>query len=741
MYHRMPPALRTGQTFPTEPPPRYYDYTEDFENKPPRLDSLAQELAPPHTSARYPQLLMLGGDDDHLAPGHLAAVFGEGDSAFFDCETQVADEQDAFTVSSPFPNQSQSRTEAPDMLAASRPGSVLSQSSSIDLETSEGRSRNIRSSDIDLLPSQIGRDSIDTFNPSLDIEGREAPPSYNYVAYHANTTPKTKIRSPERHVQVLGGRTLTIRSEQGVILREDTHFETTSRETPESWQFHVESEADDSHSPNQHDESPMDDESGSHKSYDTQESLGRDEAQDKSQSPRCVDRQPSKPAVDLPRNGVSKPTSIPQTAAKLDDAAEQEAGEKLDKNEPETTHDWQFRCHKRNHAVLRISTTNLPRGDNEGHPHITPTCSTVPLMSPKPISPARQLKVKNSIPQLMKSLPPLPGVLGYDLPLTTTDVPEEDEFAEILVPFRFGNPEASSQPIQLNDTKNTPMIDEAVLNPQRDGLKFRLRIKTGCSETSHADEDGFQSERSSNKKTGDEIREKNTRKIDRNKLKVRSPRRSRLSSSHCSTVRHNRGVGTSRIVTDLIRQKPHDLFSIAPKSEAMVLRKRRKPLPQLAYPQAATAAVSVSNPVPPHERNGSISYGMPSDISSGNNELPAFDRDTLISSIPPHGLIKRLSNLRALLSASTTPAPRVPAIDSLRVHKVTSNALTSTSFENKNSAKARESLATEVTQLRLGQRIRARLSRWVKGAKTGMRKCANKKRNRNEQEGAEKNIV
>lgn len=737
----MPPALRTEQSFPPEPPPRYYDYTEDFENKPPRLTSLAQELALPHPSARYPQLLMIQGDDDHLAPGHLAAVFGEGDSAFYDGETQMADEQDGFTALTPFQGQNQSRVEAPDRLAVSRPDSVLSQSSSTDLGTSEARSGNLRSSDIDLLPSQLGRDSIDTFNPSLDIEAREPPPSYNYVAYHANTTPKTKIRSPERHVQVLGGRTPTIRSEQGVILRDDVHFETTSRETPESWQSQVESEAGGSHSPSQHDESSMDGESGIRRLYDTQESLGRDESQDNSQSPRCVDLQASKPVLDLPRSGVLETTSISQTAAKLDDMEKQETGQGLDRSEPETAHDTQLRRHRRNHAVPRISTTNLPREDNEGHPHITPTCSTVPLMSPKPISPARQLKVKNSIPQLMKSLPPLPGVLGYDLPSTTTDVPEEDEFAEILVPFRFRSPEASPRSNQLDNTKSTPTMDGAVLNPQRDGLRFRLRIKTDCSETSHADDDGYQLGRSSNKKTDDEIRENSTRRCGRNKLKIRSPRRSRLSSSHCSTVRHHQSVGASRIVTDLIRQKPQDLFSIAPKSEAVVLRKRRKPLSQLAYPQAATAASSVSNPVLPHERNGSNSYRMPSDISSGNNELPDFDRDTLISSIPPHGLIKRLSNLRALLSASTTSAPRVPAMDSLRIHKVTANALTSTSLDSKNSAKASESLATEVTNLRLDQRIRARLSRWVRGAKTGMRKCAKKKRNRNEGEGAEKNIV
>ncbi|KAI0465790.1 hypothetical protein F4859DRAFT_527762 [Xylaria cf. heliscus] len=734
VYRRMPPLLRAGQSFLAEPPPRYYDYTEDFENRPPRLTPLIQAVVPlvPRT-VRYPQPIMLREDGDHLTTGHLAAVFGEGDSAFYDCESQVIDDQDALPVPglAAVANPIQDHTE-PSGRSASRhrPGSASSQTSTIELEAPKTGNRDTRTSDIDLLPSQIGRDSIDTFNPSLDIESRDIPSSYHYATYHANTTQKTKTKSPERQVQVLGGRALTIRSEQGVILRDDTNYETAGRQTPASCHSHVGVEADEFYSPARPCEALLNDEFPSQEMHDKHEASIHNEPQYHALSVGCIEGLASRTVMNSPGPGRLVSPSMVETLAKLDDKAEEEPEQKSRNQENEPSHNQQFRRHKRNHAVLRISTTTLPREDNEGHPHITPTCSTAPLVSPKPISPARQLKVKNSIPQLMKALPPLPGTLGYDLPLAATDVPEEDEFAEILVPFSFHQPTANLGPIMGGGT---------VLNEQRDGPKFRLRIKTnGCSETSHPDENGPQLKRMSDTEISDDLVEKNIRGRNQNKLKVRSPRRSRLSSPHYSTVRHYPGLETRRIVTDLMHQKPRDLFSIPPKSETMLLRKRRKPLPQLVCSQAMTiAAPDASGPVPSDERVNSASDQVPSNTPTENDDVPAFDRVARISSMPPHGLIKRLSNLRALLSSVTPSAPRIRATDSLRIHKVTSSAFNNADFDIKTSLKTTGSSTTEATQRRLGRRIRARLSRWVRGAKTAMRKCVNKKHNRHEQNGTE----
>ncbi|RCI15628.1 hypothetical protein L249_3602 [Ophiocordyceps polyrhachis-furcata BCC 54312] len=66
------------------------------------------------------------------------------------------------------------------------------------------------------------------------------------------------------------------------------------------------------------------------------------------------------------------------------------------------------RRHRRNGAALRINTAGL--GDVAGsRQQLSPPKEELTMICPEPISPARQLKVTKSVPQLMKALPPLPG--------------------------------------------------------------------------------------------------------------------------------------------------------------------------------------------------------------------------------------------------------------------------------------------------------------------------------------------
>ncbi|KAF6838449.1 hypothetical protein CMUS01_04629 [Colletotrichum musicola] len=64
--------------------------------------------------------------------------------------------------------------------------------------------------------------------------------------------------------------------------------------------------------------------------------------------------------------------------------------------------------HRRNRAIMRISTSSL----RCTIPKLTSKADT-PLLCPEPISPARILKVRNSIPQLMKALPSTPDDARY----------------------------------------------------------------------------------------------------------------------------------------------------------------------------------------------------------------------------------------------------------------------------------------------------------------------------------------
>ncbi|KAK1250314.1 hypothetical protein MKX08_010317 [Trichoderma sp. CBMAI-0020] len=64
------------------------------------------------------------------------------------------------------------------------------------------------------------------------------------------------------------------------------------------------------------------------------------------------------------------------------------------------------RRHRRHIATMMISKTGVA---SDGFSQNSPRREDdVPILSPEPISPVRELRVKESIPQLMKSLPPLP---------------------------------------------------------------------------------------------------------------------------------------------------------------------------------------------------------------------------------------------------------------------------------------------------------------------------------------------
>ncbi|KAI0512547.1 hypothetical protein F5B22DRAFT_648651 [Xylaria bambusicola] len=744
IYRRVPPMLRDGQNYPPQTSPRYYDYTEDFEDKDSQLTPLTHTFTPLRAQmVRYPRSTMCRDDDDYLATRHLAAVFGEGDSAFFDCESQVVDEQDVPPVLTTIPSRSQSRAESIEGSISHRPDSAISQNSTIELDASELGGRNARSSDIDLLPSQIGRESIDTFNPSLDLESRDLPLSYKCVTYHAHTAPKTQKKSPERRVQVFGGRAPTIRSEQGVILRDDTHYETIDKIAPESHQLCAETgtgEPDELHESS--------DVSYHHVAGVPEASTANGPQGTLFSSSHTENMSPS---VGLDPHG-SCGSACPlagDAVAEPEETRKEETKKSPDNNGVEISCPNQFRRHRRNHAALRISTTGIPRKDNEGHPHITPTCSMVPLVSPKPISPARQLKVKNSIPQLMKALPPLPGVLGYGLPSPATEIVDEDDFAEILVPFSF---HGSDEPLQLNKPQAPNpvhmMRDEAILTPQKESPKFKLKIKTsGLSEASNSLEHNVRSttnrgiprlDHMSGVETIDGSNEMQGRNQDRNRFKVKSPRhRSGLSSSQYSTVRHNPRVEASEVVAELMRQKSQDLFGGPLNAETMLLQERRKPLSHLVYSYGVNK-INVSDSTSMDRGIESIRYRIPLAMPNCTNELPRMGSEGLTSSIPCRGLIKRLSNLRTLLSSSSTLSIRqTQELDGSKLTKVTANTLASSDINVEKSVSTTESTATEAGQLRVRQRIRAKLNRWVKGAKAAMRKYGRNTYNHHKQDSKE----
>ncbi|RDW85039.1 hypothetical protein BP6252_02629 [Coleophoma cylindrospora] len=78
-----------------------------------------------------------------------------------------------------------------------------------------------------------------------------------------------------------------------------------------------------------------------------------------------------------------------------------------------------------NSGELQISLVtgakDLPKFPRQA-PKKSASRSGTPMLAPKPISPARQAKLKNSVPQLMKALPPLPSDMQHKFVLPPNEV-------------------------------------------------------------------------------------------------------------------------------------------------------------------------------------------------------------------------------------------------------------------------------------------------------------------------------
>ncbi|KAK6206565.1 hypothetical protein LQW54_007635 [Pestalotiopsis sp. IQ-011] len=207
MYYRMPPALKAAQFGTLAPPPRYYDYTEEFENRraavepaQPAIERVASVTTRAPTAIQRPLPLVLreGSEEE------LANMFGNQVDSVFDEDEGRLDESDAETephllsdvqpedLNPPIPNDPQAQSASNSTYTGKKDPMPIHRSA-IGSQISRG-------SDIDLLPSQIGRSSVDTFRPSLDIESKSAQ-IFSYPKLRQSVSHQTNTPSPARQVQ------------------------------------------------------------------------------------------------------------------------------------------------------------------------------------------------------------------------------------------------------------------------------------------------------------------------------------------------------------------------------------------------------------------------------------------------------------------------------------------------------------------------------------------------------------
>lgn len=762
MYHRMPQPLQNGLGDPSVPSsapgPLYYDYTEDFETENPRYTAPIQRPFP------FPVHTM--NDRQLVAPSHdsekpLTPNRGQKDSAFFDDDSQRTGADEAAEVTKILLDDNadlQTNTETLEQDSPrmqNRQSSTRSRNSVADVEYSDA-ARSLqrgRGSDIDLLPSQIGRDSIDTFNPSLDIESRDVP-TYNYSYYRASTTPRTKTMSPGKQVQVQDIGTPSIRSEQGIILRDEFLGSALDEaENGEHLELHSEpveppTAGLGSHHGRRSISAPIQDilEKPDPRRYGKRfntRSISRSNGQNYSSpsnqiaGPSCIGDEKYSCTHD-----DRATTSLLQYPVNMNDLT---SPKKLRKQQRKKGHILnslgemhtnagytdQFRHHKRNNAALKISTMNPLRDANEGFLRITRRCSTTPIISPKPISPARQLRVKNSIPQLMKALPPLPGDPNYIAAPTPPTMSDEDEFAEILSPFSFAWPFAighnkSSSAVKQNAYPHT----NHTLSSQRSIPKLRLRMQ--LSETSpltRVDNRPCTSD-SNSTKTSAQFDIENTGLLKGRplktpkKLKLRSPLNSVTDALPSAMIRRDPVAQRPNTSTGSASQQPRDLFNLRSGVNSAIRQLSRK--------SPFTSQPDQTDPILSSTTRRYVSAPGPGEMPSRTqiNHPQHLGSNATLDAWKPRGLRRHLSNLRSLLARQSgfpldSDAAPIATIEAIRGNKAESKdaeiCLTSLDPSRQHAINRGGVSTYDSSHPHFSQRMRAKLRKWVEGAKSAVR--------------------
>ncbi|KAI0843122.1 hypothetical protein F5Y06DRAFT_292109 [Hypoxylon sp. FL0890] len=750
VYHRFP--NRAGPSSLPAAVPRYYDYTEEFESRQPRAITPVQPFAPvPNHVANFQRPLVLRETDDNLE-----ITFERPDTAFFEPESQDQDRIDSTEVTqdddAPIAKSCQTtldRAPSPHHIS-----SVHSETTSAALDSLETDRKLKRGSDIDLLPSQAGRDSMDTFNPNLDLESKDAP-TYRYTDYRSTVKPKTKVNLPERQVQVQDGGTPTIRSEQGVILRDDTQDETPVEEglgesgnigrVEEQIMSRPQRHSDGLRSCSEPAQSPSKNPNNHDALLEDQHKFVTMNRADSRYSKKDALRDEARTTIlnNTNRFGYSVengdiPAMDAETSNNKRSGVEESHAAPAANQAPVIAQRQKFQRHKRNQAIPRISTSSLSREDNEGFPYISPSCSTTPIVSPKPISPARQLKLKNSIPQLMKALPPVPGDPDYVPPPTPSilSTSSDGDFSEVLAPFRFPD---SSSPRSFKDTgviklDSTPNNDRDV-GVQKHVPRLRLKAKmsndSGATDSSdtrlcNTDIDHSWPAITPNPILQGKGYDINIHVRPRNRLKLRSSRSTTASTPLSGTVRRNTGAEESNLIVDIARQNPQDLFTVPPGSAPALHSPSAKPSQRPLIVHLSRG--STPDKFAPTEAGCQPLQKATSVNANPRSKAPYDSRsmETCASSNVryPHDLKRRWSNIRDML---VRPSDSVSA---------TSDAMTTRDTKetgaDQNFGLRKVKFANTAGRLRrrnaFGRRVRSKVFKWVRDAKTAVRACA--KRNR-----------
>ena len=699
------------------------------------------QLPPPIVSGTTSSRRMIPHElNDRLAANRRQM----GPAYFYDDSRQTRDE-DLSLAGAGVDYESQIETSVDNM--GQDPQQVQSYASSarsqetvedpVPLDTARAGLASKRHSDVDLLPSQTGRESMDTFNPNLDIESRDGL-AYDYTNYLASSTPRTTKETPGKHVWVQDKETPSIRSEQGVILQGDT-FESfpidvrTEVQEPRFTPVETEPEQLETGTEHRSFSEPVratqrqDDHRRRGRRFNTTHAI-HPEAQSQSFSPR-----PSNGAQQGGNDKNHRPPGMEMEssvllATRLSVERARAHGPESGQETSEAKANQGFRQHRRNNAALRISTTNLQRNSEEILPHMVPRCSTTDILSPKPISPVRQLRLKNSIPQLMKALPPLPGDPGYTAPPSSPVGGDEDQFADILSPFNFTRSFTrglNKKPGAVRSVTNLRGNDTQ--SPQKDIPKLRLRMRLSETASPISSESPPRDSGSNSRGKGGVLNEMSNRFPKKLRLRIRNNN----GGGAPETVRRDPTAQRSDIVEEISSQQPQNLFNLKASVNSAIRQVSRK-LSYASQTNRSNRRQSISS-----HRSLSIHTHVRSFLRDQQSDSQISNQTVSSERRRPRRIRKRMPNLRHCLALSsetstTSNMGSMPIICS-GLEKHTDQAhleanMVSHDKAGKETTEPVEDLPHASLRSHLSQRMQTKLRNWVEGAKLAVRTLAHRAR-------------
>lgn len=298
-----------------------------------------------------------------------------------------------------------------------------------------------------------------------------------------------------------------------------------------------------------------------------------------------------------------------------------------------------------------------------------------PTLVPQPISPAKLLRLKNSIPQLMKALPPLPSYSpASESAYNPTIVPVEFE------PFEFSRlTDARSTLIEEYRTQSQDEEAPEVYDPfvfDRAIRKPKLKLKTPSShQSSHVrrtrprqHESGSITPSESCGMRQSSTGEYSTAPVKRRlPIKVSRPTLESLTAEDTGTVKRRPGIDKSSTFSELASLQPVDLFSPATALEMAVHHTKflageqsttsDREYGTLPVVKATSMAKIAQVNVVDEGRGASLDTQLDALHSprtriatTTDNVIQSFFNETPMK--PQRGLRKRLSNLKSRLTES-----------------------------------------------------------------------------------------